>query len=92
MSLAALRWSPASTPRPPEYWGRAAATPKRAEQAIAKTLERVRYFKQKMLRPERLDGSEAKLASFGVKNCAYCGEPVQGSACGKCGAAPTPAG
>ncbi len=26
-SLAALRWSPARMPRPPEYWGSAAAMP-----------------------------------------------------------------
>ena len=29
--LAALRWSPARTPRPPEYWGRASAMPNSGE-------------------------------------------------------------
>jgi hypothetical protein len=29
--VAALRWSPASTPRPPEYWGRASAMPNSGE-------------------------------------------------------------
>ena len=30
-TLAALRWSPASTPRPPEYWGSASAMPNSGE-------------------------------------------------------------
>jgi hypothetical protein len=68
---------------------RAAATPKRAEQALSKTLERIRYFKQKMTRPERLDSAQAKLASFGavtVVTCTYCGGPVTEGHCHKCGA------
>jgi hypothetical protein len=30
-SLAALRWSPARTPRPPEYWGSASEMPNSGE-------------------------------------------------------------
>lgn len=30
-SLAALRWSPARMPSPPEYWGRAAVIPNSGE-------------------------------------------------------------
>src|SRR5437868_15012720 len=31
MSAAPFKWSPASTPSPPEYWGRSSATPNSGE-------------------------------------------------------------
>jgi hypothetical protein len=67
----------------------AALTPRKRARALEGMLERVRYFRQKMSAPSRLDAVEARLARavFGAPY-RFCSKPVPDSeqSCPACGA------